>query len=229
MTPAVPDAGPPRKPSKGERTRARLFDVAVREFRRRGYAEASLRRIAGEAGVTPALLYRYFDGKEAVVLELYGNLLDTWAERSAALPRGSWTSRTLWLTRLAFEVLAPYRELLRVLAGLMVTGDPTTSPLRNAEVERVAEPVFRRAVAEAKDRPRDLDGTVDLAYLAHLGAILFWVVDRSPEQRDTETLLADAERLAPFLQAGLKTPIVGRRILSLARTLTRGLRGEATT
>lgn len=54
-----------------------LLDAALRVFAERGYEGASIRDIAREAGVAPALLYHYFPKKEA--------LLQANFERSAGL------------------------------------------------------------------------------------------------------------------------------------------------
>lgn len=47
--------------------RQRLLDATVTCFARQGIAGSSLREIASEAGVTPALLHYYFGGKDALV------------------------------------------------------------------------------------------------------------------------------------------------------------------
>ena len=52
--------------SKGERTRARLLDIAVRRFAADGFRRTSLAAVADEAGLTPAAVYAYFAGKEAL-------------------------------------------------------------------------------------------------------------------------------------------------------------------
>ncbi len=52
-----------RRPA-GEDTRAAILDAARAEFGERGYAAASLRAVARRAGVDPALVHHYFDGKD---------------------------------------------------------------------------------------------------------------------------------------------------------------------
>ena len=52
--------------TKGERTRARLLDVAVRRFAADGFRRTSVAAVAEEAGVTPAAVYAYFPGKEGL-------------------------------------------------------------------------------------------------------------------------------------------------------------------
>jgi len=48
--------------------RARILTAAEQQFCNKGYRDASMRSIAGEAGISVSNLYKYFDGKE--------NLLD---------------------------------------------------------------------------------------------------------------------------------------------------------
>jgi AcrR family transcriptional regulator len=53
-------------PGKGERTRARLLDLAVARFAAEGYRRTSVSEIARDAGLTPAAVYAYFAGKDAL-------------------------------------------------------------------------------------------------------------------------------------------------------------------
>jgi TetR/AcrR family transcriptional regulator len=60
-------------------TRARILDAATREFSSNGLAGARTEHIAEAAGVNKALIYYYFQGKEA----LYAAALESVAERMA--------------------------------------------------------------------------------------------------------------------------------------------------
>jgi AcrR family transcriptional regulator len=53
-------------PGKGERTRRRLLDIAVRRFAVDGFRRTSVSDIAREAGLTPAAAYAYFAGKDGL-------------------------------------------------------------------------------------------------------------------------------------------------------------------
>lgn len=74
--PARTPTSPPRRRRAGRpagddgHLRARLLDVAAGQFASAGIAAASLRAIAQEAGVTPAMLHYYFGNKDALVLAL---------------------------------------------------------------------------------------------------------------------------------------------------------------
>ena len=65
---------------RADQTRARILEAAVREFSANGLAGARTEQIAEAAGVNKALLYYYFQGKDA----LYASALETVAERMAA-------------------------------------------------------------------------------------------------------------------------------------------------
>jgi AcrR family transcriptional regulator len=53
-------------PGKGERTRQRLLEIAVRRFAADGFRRTSVSDISREAGLTPAAAYAYFAGKEGL-------------------------------------------------------------------------------------------------------------------------------------------------------------------
>jgi AcrR family transcriptional regulator len=61
--------GRPRGANRDD-TKARILDAAAAEFGDRGYEGASIRSIARRAGVDPALVHHYFDGKSALVAEV---------------------------------------------------------------------------------------------------------------------------------------------------------------
>jgi AcrR family transcriptional regulator len=52
--------------TKGDRTRNRLLEIAVRRFALDGYRRTSVSDIARDAQLSPAAVYAYFTGKEAL-------------------------------------------------------------------------------------------------------------------------------------------------------------------
>ena len=54
-----------RRPGNAD-TRGAIVEAAKRVFAAKGYDGASLRAIAREAGVDPALVHHYFDGKASL-------------------------------------------------------------------------------------------------------------------------------------------------------------------
>jgi len=65
---------------RADQSRARILDAAIRQFSENGLAGARTELIAEAAGVNKALLYYYFQGKDA----LYTAALETVAERMVA-------------------------------------------------------------------------------------------------------------------------------------------------
>jgi len=55
----------------GSTTRERILDVALDLFIRKGFAETSLREIAGELGFSKAALYYHFESKQDILLALH--------------------------------------------------------------------------------------------------------------------------------------------------------------
>lgn len=51
--------------------RRRILEAAIELFGRQGYSATSVRQIASAAGVSPALLYNYFDGKETLLAAIF--------------------------------------------------------------------------------------------------------------------------------------------------------------
>src|SRR6478736_10369794 len=82
-----------------------LLKAALKLFARDGVRESSTRAVAEEAGFTNPVLFKYFDGKEALALHLFERCyLRLFREASAALAEGG-TFRAR-LGRLVSRVLA---------------------------------------------------------------------------------------------------------------------------
>jgi AcrR family transcriptional regulator len=62
--------GPSQRRQRGDDTRERILEVALKLFNERGYDKTSLREIAERLDVTKAALYYHFDRKEDILLEL---------------------------------------------------------------------------------------------------------------------------------------------------------------
>jgi AcrR family transcriptional regulator len=68
---------------RGDRTRARLVEAALDEFRRNGFERASIARIAEAAGVSRPTFYFHFPKKEDLLRELLNGFEEDIAERMA--------------------------------------------------------------------------------------------------------------------------------------------------
>lgn len=152
---------PGRPLGEGADLRGGLLDATVACFARHGIAGSSLRQIAGEAGVTPALLHYYFGGKEALleaVIEerlmpvtqgLRGPLLQA-GDDPRALIRGF--VRTVLATALAHPWLPQLwvREVLHEGGGLRQLMQQRIGPL----LPRALAERFALAQAQGGLNPR---------------------------------------------------------------------------
>lgn len=81
---------PARRPRRSDATKASIVRAAREQFAARGYERATIRAIAGDAGIDPAMVMRYFGSKEqlfAVAAEFDLRLPDLRAVPRAGIGR----------------------------------------------------------------------------------------------------------------------------------------------
>lgn len=211
---------------KSDATRDHLLDVAIGLFRQEGLEGTTMRHIAREAEVAVGLAYYYFPAKEAVVLAYYDRVQREHrllAER--LLPDApSLQARLAFLLHTKIDILAGDRKLL---GGLFrYTGDPThplsflgpaTAPLR-AECAAL----FAEAIAPER-LPDDLKEVLPTALWAlHMGVLLFFLYDSSPELKRTRALIDGSVALVIRFLALAKSPLlrpVRRSVVELLRNV----------
>src|ERR687898_1352753 len=191
-------------PGKGERTRQRLLDIAVRRFAADGFRRTSVSDIAREAGLTPAAAYAYFAGKEglfqAAVDADAGALIE--AARSAGA-RGTSARDQLFLfvTELR-ERVDDYPLARRVLSGLepevaarLVT-IPSLVALTAGLADELAEAQEAGEVRGDVD-PAELAVGLETIVLALLMAELQTGLTVEPERKDGVLATMDAALRPP--------------------------------
>ena len=222
--------GRPRGPTaEGAAAKRRLYETAIGLMARKGYESTTLRDVAKEAGVSVGLLYRYFPSKRAVIVALYEELSAEYAERAQAMPSGKWRERFLFALTTSLEVLAPHRTALRGLVPVIV-GDPEEgvfAPGMAFSRERV-QGVFELAVSGATDSPGAplAPALGRLLYLVHLAVLLWWLLDRSTNQRATSALVGLARQILPSAALTLRLSPVRRLLLSGDALFREAMLGE---
>ncbi len=232
--------GAPRRPRRrrpgrpegetpqGAETRAALYQTAVALFAEQGFEATTLRQIAARAGVSPALVYRYFPSKRALVLALYDVLSLEFAARASELPAGGWRERFLFTLRASLGVLRPHRSTLVALVPVLVGGEEGLfAPATAFSRERV-EQAFVAAVRGARDAPRGAaaEALGRVLYLVHLALVLWWLLDRSAGQRASAALVALTERALPSFALALKLPPVRSLVADFDAAAQRALSGR---
>jgi len=189
-----------------------------------------MRDIGQAAGVSPALLYRYFPSKHAVLLALYDDLSRQFEERALAMPAGPWRERFLFALRASLDVLGPHRGTISGLVPVLV-GNPRDGVFAESSAfsRRRVQSAFEQAVVDARDAPAEPDARAlgRVLYLAHLALLLWWALDRSREQRTTAGMLSLLAQVLPALALALKFPRLRRLVRAGDVLLREGLLGES--
>jgi AcrR family transcriptional regulator len=221
--------GRPAGPTaQGTAARDRLYATATQLIAARGYQATTLRDIAQEAGVSVGLLYRYFPSKQAVVIALYDELSSEYAQQAANLPPGRWRDRFLFALQTSLDVLRPHQMALRALTPVMV-GDPeegifsASTAFSRLRVQRV----FEQVVIDSSDAPKQplAEALGRLLYFVHLAVLLWWLLDKSPNQRATASLVSLTRQLLPSAGLALRVRPVRKFVISVDELVREALFG----
>lgn len=178
----------------GKDTRGKILEAALDLFRERGFAETTMREIAGRAGVATGLAYYYFKSKDAIVLAFYQRAKEELGARLEAAQTGKrLDSRLRALIEVKFGYFGPNRRFLGALMGHAADPASPLSPFGepSRETRDFDTAHFERALAETGTRiPADLaPHMAKILWFYQMGLLLFWIYDRSPDQRRAHALL----------------------------------------
>jgi AcrR family transcriptional regulator len=198
MTPRSEDPGGQRgRRPGGPDTRASIVDAARTSFAAKGYDKTSLRGIARDAAVDPALVHHYFDGKAALFAETMAVAVNP-AELIAAVLEGD-RSRLGWRlveTFLGVWEQPSHRDSLVALVRSSLTSEEAARMMR----EFLGREVFGRLAASTGVTDAHLRGGLAAAQM--IGVVMARYVVRLPGVADAPP--ADlVERLGPVLQGYL--------------------------
>jgi AcrR family transcriptional regulator len=213
--------------TKSDETRARILEAAIGLFQRRGFAAATMREIAAEAGMATGAAYYSFESKDAIVLAFYehaaqemGPLLE-----EALAGKKNLEERVRAMLEVKLHYFEPNRALLGALAGHTDPRNPL-SPF-SAETREIRErdmQFFARALADSNVKaPADLaDLLPAMLWMYQMGLILFWIYDRSECQHLTRSLVDQSAGVVTGLIKLSSLPLlrpVRKRVVKLVETI----------
>jgi len=213
--------------TKSDETRARILEAAIGLFQRRGFAAATMREIAAEAGMATGAAYYYFDSKDAIVLAFYEHAaheMEPLLEKALA-GKKNLEERVRAMLEVKLHYFAPNRALLGALTGHTDPRNPL-SPF-SAETRDIRErdmQFFARALANSNMKaPADLaDFLPAMLWMYQMGLILFWIHDRSEHQKLTRSLVDQSAGVVTGLIKLSSLPLmrpVRRRVARLVETI----------
>jgi pyoverdine/dityrosine biosynthesis protein Dit1 len=205
---------PPGRADAG--TRQRVLEAAATLLAQHGLVPDFLGQAAATAGCSSERARVFFRRDEEVVLALYARFAADLEARVLELPPGTVAERFHAALRTKFALVAPYRPALAALTATLLDPrhelgvlHPQTEIIRNR-----VQGVFAAVVEGATDRPAAGAALTRALYAAHLGLMLLWCQDRTPDTA-TATAALDLARdtlafAVPFLAVPEAAPALAR-------------------
>lgn len=184
-----------RRPA-GADTRAQILGSARRLFSGKGYSKVSLRAIARDADVDPALVHHYFHGKPAL---FFATISDTGANPVERLSGLALTPRELLARELVF-VFLDFWDDAEARRSLENNLDATLSPSESLRPVRefvTTEVLTRIPVGGESAKERALRAQLVASQLIGMGLVRY-VLQQEPFAKATPEQIADW--IAPTLQ-----------------------------
>jgi AcrR family transcriptional regulator len=210
---------------KAQLTRSHILSTALRVFRERGLESATMRELAAAAGASLGSAYYYFPSKEAIIQAYYDDVQAEHARRLAVAlgeKRLDLKDRLRAAFHSKLDILQGDRKLLSAL--FRFTGEPhhPLSALGHGtrKNRQQSMSVFLATLGDERF-PDDIRAILPPALWAlHMGILLYFIYDDSPEQQRTRRLvdgvLTLIVRLLALAKLSVLKPVRGS-ILALLR------------
>jgi AcrR family transcriptional regulator len=206
----------------GEDTRRAIFETALALFREQGFERTTMRDVAGRVGVSLGAAYYYFASKDAIVGAYYDHVHDEHADRcrAAFATDPDLRARLRVALHSKVDVMAADRKLLRALFRYGGDPDHELSWFGPATAHRRRESIalFGEALA-GESLPADLrEAGPTLLWSLHMGVLLFFVYDESPDHRRTRRLIDATVDLTVDLRRIVTSPLlrpIRKRLLGI--------------
>jgi AcrR family transcriptional regulator len=190
------------KLSKAEQTRDRLMALALKEFKKKGFDETTMRDLAQAADLTPGAFYYHFKSKEDVVQAFYEQTFDSFvvATQDIFASTKVFEKRLVQTLLLRIETFKDSRDMLIALSRAAVDPRSPLSPFAEGqkEIREKTIALFQELIAtsDLKADKKLLAYLPTLLWMFLMGTVFFWIFDESPKQRKTELLI---EKLSPLI------------------------------
>jgi len=152
-----------------ETTREQLLSIAVEMFAANGFAQTSLRAIAKQAGVSPALLVHHFGTKDALIKEAIATTLGHWvADKKAVMLDDESSQLSHWQT-----IMAQGATSLNFYRQVLLAGGDYSQRLFAATVSESENLLEQMRSAGRLRDVKDAKTTALMLALSGLGSVLF--------------------------------------------------------
>jgi AcrR family transcriptional regulator len=189
-----------RTPKVVEDRREQIIDAAIRVFAQRGFTRATNKDIAQEAGITPGLIYYYFESKGRLLEAIFEarspiRLLDHMSPDMLSLPPEVFL-RALLIDAFAIIEQENFVQLIRIVLPEVLHGSADIRPVTMTFFQRILTFLthyFESRSAQGALRPGDASLTAQIFFSSVLGFVLRRYIFEDPlAQRYSPEHIADA-------------------------------------
>lgn len=185
---------------KKRETRARIIEVAIRIFGKRGMAAPTVEEIAAAAEVGKGTIYNYFATKEEIVVAFMVQLEERLQTKVAQFLRARGPAERILADFIRYQLRQkePYRDFVRIFMAQLYTRGRELAP-HIAEMQKAINPpllqLFGSLMERGLIRPDvDLPGLIEIFKLLHIGIVTIWIND-APPYHGTMAVLEEEMRL----------------------------------
>jgi AcrR family transcriptional regulator len=212
---------------KGQLSSARILEAALALFAERGFAGTTMQDIAAKADVAVSLAYKFYAGKDALVLAYYDQLSTELEVFASHLPGDSVSARYTAVIRHKLQRLTPYRRALGSIATMALDPESEIGVMNehSAGLRARNAAVYQAVVAGSRDvNAASAISLARILYVLDLLLVFAWMQDRSTGQSATNRLIGMLEEALRFLPMALWLPPVRAILERLEPLLTDLLR-----
>lgn len=200
--------------AKGEQTREKIVEAALRLFRSYGYDETTMREVAREAGVSLGNAYYYFRSKEHLLHAYYHVMHESHVEVAEPIlaKERDLQKRLLGVLEAKLHVIEPYHQfsgrLFKVAADPLSPLNPFHADVGDARRENTE--LFRRVLEGSRLKiPADIAAELpDLLWIYSMGIVLYWIHDMSERREKTRRLMEHSSEIVVRIIKLLSNPLL---------------------
>jgi AcrR family transcriptional regulator/predicted DNA-binding transcriptional regulator AlpA len=135
--------------ARGEATRRRILEAAVREFSQNGYRRTKVTDIISSLGIATMTFYRYFPNKRQLFLEVVDSIVNDMIEHVETEIAGEadFIIRMLKRAQSFYVVYSQNQDILQILHGEAAGSDPELSDF----AKRIYQRLVRDIVADIEE------------------------------------------------------------------------------
>lgn len=197
--------------------------VAAQLFQEKGYDATALHHIADTAHRPIAELEQQYGSKACLALQLFRDLAVATQAMTSTLPQGSVSQRYRHLMQAKLAQLEPHKDAISALFAdaMRPNSSIVASELSSGQHDPMRH-AFDELIAHANDAPQkrqDQDELATMLYTFHWLVILFWLYDRTEDNRATYLMIDFISDMFKMIRPMMVMPLFGKATTKLSQIM----------